>query len=124
MVRNGRVCRGIRGAYQTSWKDGMKHAFWVFLTLTITLTAPVVADEWPSHRLVMTVTFPAGGPTDGVARVIAAELAKRIGQGIVVENRGGAGRHHRRDGSRQCPRGWILSPVHVQRVAQLLSDPV
>jgi tripartite-type tricarboxylate transporter receptor subunit TctC len=39
----------------------------------------------------MTVTFPAGGPTDGVARVIAAELAKRIGQGIVVENRGGAG---------------------------------
>jgi tripartite-type tricarboxylate transporter receptor subunit TctC len=39
----------------------------------------------------MVATFPAGGPTDGVARVLAHELGERLGQKIVVENRGGAG---------------------------------
>ena len=39
----------------------------------------------------MVATFPAGGPTDGVARVLAHELAERLRQKVVVENRGGAG---------------------------------
>ena len=39
----------------------------------------------------MVATFPAGGPTDGVARVLAHELGERFGRRVVVENRGGAG---------------------------------
>ena len=39
----------------------------------------------------MVATFPAGGPTDGVARVLAQELGERLNQNVVVENRGGAG---------------------------------
>src|SRR6478752_7625763 len=37
----------------------------------------------------MIVPFPAGGPTDGMARIIADRLGKVLGQSIVIENRGG-----------------------------------
>ena len=37
----------------------------------------------------MVVPFPAGGPTDGMARIISDRLGAVLGQSIVVENRGG-----------------------------------
>ena len=37
------------------------------------------------------VPFPAGGPTDGMARIISERLGRVLGQVIVIENRGGAG---------------------------------
>jgi tripartite-type tricarboxylate transporter receptor subunit TctC len=39
----------------------------------------------------MVVGYPAGGPTDGVARMLANDLSERLGQRIVIENKGGAG---------------------------------
>jgi tripartite-type tricarboxylate transporter receptor subunit TctC len=39
----------------------------------------------------MVVTFAAGGPADGTARLIANELSQSLGQRIVIENKGGAG---------------------------------
>jgi len=38
----------------------------------------------------MIVPFPAGGPTDLIARIMAKQLGDQLGQTIVVENRGGA----------------------------------
>lgn len=38
------------------------------------------------------VPFPAGGPTDTVARVVTQDLAADLGQSVVVENMSGAGR--------------------------------
>lgn len=45
---------------------------------------------YPSKPLTMIVPFPAGGPTDLVARVIAQEMAKSMGQPVVIDNKGGA----------------------------------
>lgn len=59
--------------------------------LLVPLVAPAAAQSWPSRTITMIATFPAGGPTDGVARVLAHELGERIKQKVVVENRGGAG---------------------------------
>src|SRR5437764_12872667 len=39
----------------------------------------------------MVVGYAAGGPTDGVARMLAGDLSERLGQRIVIENKGGAG---------------------------------
>jgi tripartite-type tricarboxylate transporter receptor subunit TctC len=60
-------------------------------TLALAFAGPVAAQSWPSRPITMIATFPAGGPTDGVARVLAHELSERLKQKVLVENRGGAG---------------------------------
>jgi tripartite-type tricarboxylate transporter receptor subunit TctC len=60
----------------------------------IALLAPAAtvseAQELPSRTIRMVVAFPAGGPTDFVARLLAEKLKPLIGQAIIVENRAGA----------------------------------
>lgn len=51
---------------------------------------PSQAAAWPERAITMVVPFPPGGPTDLVARVMAAQLGEQLGQTIVVENKGGA----------------------------------
>ena len=50
-----------------------------------------VAQAWPSKSIRLMVPFPPGGSTDIVARIVAQKLSARLGQPIVIENRGGAG---------------------------------
>ncbi len=66
-------------------------AFLLSAMLALALAGPAAAQSWPSRTITMVATFPAGGPTDGVARVLAHELGERLTQKVVVENRGGAG---------------------------------
>lgn len=49
------------------------------------------ADPYPTRAVRLIVGFPAGGPTDIVARIMAQSLSERLGQQFVVENRPGAG---------------------------------
>ena len=52
--------------------------------------APVSA-AYPERPITLIVTYPPGGTADLVARLLAPEAGKDLGQNIVVENRGGAG---------------------------------
>jgi tripartite-type tricarboxylate transporter receptor subunit TctC len=49
------------------------------------------ADAWPNRPIRMIVPTAAGGANDVVARLVAQPLAARLGQPIIIDNRGGAG---------------------------------
>ena len=46
--------------------------------------------DWPSRPVSVIVGYPAGSATDAAARVVTRPLAKKLGQPVVIENRGGA----------------------------------
>ena len=48
------------------------------------------ADAWPAKPLTLVSPYPAGGITDLLCRIVGEELAKALGQQVVVENRTGA----------------------------------
>jgi tripartite-type tricarboxylate transporter receptor subunit TctC len=47
--------------------------------------------KWPSQPIRLIVPFAAGGPADALGRFIASKMAPKLGQPIIVEDRGGAG---------------------------------
>ena len=57
----------------------------------IPLCRPAVAQEFPWQTIRLITPYPPGGGTDTVARLLLPHLIARLGQNIVVENRGGAG---------------------------------
>ena len=68
-------------------------ALFVATTFALALlhAASAAAQAWPAKPIRLMVPFPPGGSTDIVARIVAQKLSEKLGQSIVIENRGGAG---------------------------------
>lgn len=56
----------------------------------VSVSAGALAQDFPTHSITIVVGFPPGGPTDTVARIVADQMSKSLGQSIVVENVPGA----------------------------------
>jgi tripartite-type tricarboxylate transporter receptor subunit TctC len=70
----------------------MRRSISLALALALMLFGQAHAQTaWPAKPIKMIVGFAAGGSTDVTARIIAQALTERLGQPVVVENRGGAG---------------------------------
>ena len=54
------------------------------------VTGELRAQAFPDRMITIIVPFAAGGPTDIVARVIAAQMSNSLGRSVVVENVAGA----------------------------------
>jgi len=80
-----------------------------FLALATAATALALAcglataQNYPAKSVTLVVPFAAGGPTDIVARTLAASMSKTLGQSVVVENKAGA--------------GGTLAPAYVAKAA-------
>jgi tripartite-type tricarboxylate transporter receptor subunit TctC len=62
----------------------------MLLLLAGALPVTTVAQSYPSKSIRMIVPFPAGGGVDFMGRIIGQKLAERVGQQVVIDNRGGS----------------------------------
>ena len=74
----------------------------------------VHADAYPERPIRWIVAYPPGGTTDIIARMVAPELSKRLGQYVVIENRGGAaGIIGTNAAAKAAPDGYTLSVGYI-----------
>jgi tripartite-type tricarboxylate transporter receptor subunit TctC len=78
-------------------------------------TLGAAAETYPSRVITIVVPYPAGGPTDTIARILAERMQTALHQAVIIENVSGAG------GSigvgkvaHAAPDGYTLSIGHVQ----------
>jgi tripartite-type tricarboxylate transporter receptor subunit TctC len=89
----------------------------VYVCAALVLTGALPASEsaraaWPERTITIIVPFPPGGPNDLLGRLLAAELAPKLGQNVIVENRAGAvGNIGLAAGARAAPDGYTLVVV-------------
>lgn len=78
------------------------------------VVAPAHAQDYPTRTITMIVPFAAGGPTDIIARIVTADMAKTLGQTIVIENVVGAGGTTATTrAARAAPDGYTLITGHM-----------
>lgn len=63
----------------------------IALAGVLALTGQALAQQYPTRPITIVVPFPAGGPTDTLARILGERMRVSLGQPIVIENVTGAG---------------------------------
>ena len=81
----------------------------VLCAAVLLMPSVILAQAFPSKQIRIVVPYPAGGPTDALARIVAQELSKSKGWTIIVENKPGAsGAIGSRDVAKADPDGHTI----------------
>lgn len=109
------------------------HRILLACALACSAATPALAqgEVFPSKPINFVVPFPPGGPTDAMARTLAAALTEEIGQSVVVENKAGAGGNIGADAvARAKPDGYTImfgtsGPLAINRslYSKITYDP-
>jgi tripartite-type tricarboxylate transporter receptor subunit TctC len=79
---------------------------------------PVQAQSWPTKPIRLVVPFAPGGSSSIVARSVAFEMSKTLGQEVYIENKGGGGGNvAMQDVARADPDGYTLIIGHIGSLA-------
>ncbi len=86
------------------------------------LGSPGAAETWPSKPIKLIASYAPGGTVDALARLIAPQLQRRLGQAVVVENRLGAGGTIAADYVAKSPKdGYTVLVAAVGNVSSAVS---
>jgi tripartite-type tricarboxylate transporter receptor subunit TctC len=92
LVRDGALADdGPKKIFRGNATMAVLYGILASLLLLLTGVAPSSAQGYPNRSVRVVVGFPAGGPTDVIARLVAQRLSESLGQQFFVENLGGAG---------------------------------
>ena len=90
----------------------------IFAILTIAAATVAHGQTYPNKPIRLVVPFAPGGSSTIVARSVAAEMEKGLGQPIVIENKGGGGGNlAMHDVARSDPDGYTIIIGHVGSLA-------
>jgi tripartite-type tricarboxylate transporter receptor subunit TctC len=91
----------------------MKKRFLIVLAFLAASIATAVAETYPSRPITIVVPFPAGGPTDTLARILVDHMRASLGQSVIIENvSGGGGSVGVGRVARAAPDGYTVSIGH------------
>lgn len=101
-------------------------------TCLFALPSSAAEPAFPNRPITLIVPFPAGGPSDALARAVAQKMGENLGQAVIIENIGGAnGAIGLAKAIKASPDGYTLAfggiGTHVANVAiykKLAYDPV
>lgn len=82
---------GARKVEETVVKFQITRRMMLAGAVALTAAPALGQDAWPTGPVRVFVGFPAGSSPDTLARIITDQLAQRLGQPVVIENRPGAG---------------------------------
>ncbi len=104
--------------------SSIRLAFAVLVAAVIGGALPASAQDYPSRTVTVIVPYPAGGPTDQLARVLAPKFSEKLGQNFIIENvSGGATTIATGRVARAAPDGTTLLLHNLQISANVALHP-
>jgi tripartite-type tricarboxylate transporter receptor subunit TctC len=93
----------------------MRKILSIALAIFVASIVTALAETYPSRPITIVVPFPAGGPTDALARVLADRMTRALNQSVIVENvTGAAGTIGAAHVARSAPDGYTTILGHWQ----------
>ncbi|MDM0118125.1 tripartite tricarboxylate transporter substrate binding protein [Variovorax sp. J22R133] len=108
----------VGNSNRSSLRPTFRRAIGVLVAVVTAAAMPVAHAAWPEKPVRLVVPYGPGGSSDVIARLIANEMSKTLGQAVIVDNKaGGSGIIAMQEVARAAPDGYNIVLGHVGTLA-------